>query len=389
MSAARVFLSWASQDSGVAERVHQVLEAAGFEVFFSADYDADDSIAPGEDIEEEVAKRVEDSDAFVALVSNVSLARKWVQKELGFANTWRLNRQLPVFAMRVGDLDLANLPDMFDGKLVAGASQQVQSVDVDLVRGIRKALGLSEPEVVRIALIAMDRGEVADLKTKRPELFDGLNEAVLMANYPLSATADCFFPFRSDAASITGKPLVRLVREAISKVNERRVLSGQSPLVGEFHGRADILALTTEERAIWRESATMVFIDALSMNCDQIRAALLRVPQARRTEQAFVAWLPLPQSIAHVRNSLETTRTSLTDVAPFQDQFHDYVTFVRPSDPLRFEIASEPAAQHSVHAFCESLRAEEQVPQAERRASVRNSNNRRGYRGPGAPGIRG
>lgn len=373
----------------VAQRIHRALEVAGFEVFFSGDYDADNAIAPGQDIEEEVARRVEESDVFVALVSNASLVRRWIKKELGFANTWRLNRELPVFAVQVGELDLANLPDMFGGQLVAGAGGRAQSVDVDLVRGIRKALKLSEPEVVRIAFVAMDRTEVAALKTTRPDLFGGLSEALLLENYPVSATADSFYPFRSDGDPPIGKSLVHLVQEAISKVNARRVLSGQAPLVGEFHGRAEVLALSPEQRAIWRESATMVFIDALSMNCDHIRAALHRVPQARRTEQAFVAWLPLPQSIAHVRTSLETTRTSLTDVVPFQDQFHDYVTFVRPSDPLCFEVASEPAAQHSVHAFCESLRAETQVPQPERRASIMSRNNRRGYRGPGAPGIKG
>jgi len=372
-----------------ARRVHRALAAAGFQVFFSGDFTADNRLTPGDDIEAELAREIAESDAFVALVSDANLDSAWVKLELAFANTWRFERELPVFALQVGQLDLTRLPGMFAGAHIAGASGHPDSAHVELIRGIRKQLGLSAPEVVKVAIIRMDRDEVAGLKTRKPELFAGLDEVLLAENYPFAANADSFFPFRAVPGPATDRPLVQLIDEAITKVNGRRVASGQAPLVGEFHGRADIVALSPEARAIWRESATMVFIDALSMNCDHIRAALARVPQARRPEQAFVAWLPLPHSITQVRNSLETTRTFLTDVVPFQDQFHDWVTCVRPSDPLYFEIASEPAARHSVHSFCESLRAEVQVPQAERRASVRNGNNRRGYRGPGAPGIRG
>lgn len=388
MIAPKVFVSWASGDSAPASRVRDALESSGFKVYFSADHN-DNSIAVGDDIEEELAIRIEESDAFVALLSDESLGKRWVQKELGFANTWRHNRDMPVLAFQVGPLDLENLPDMFDGALIAGVDGRPDAAYVELIRGLRKHLGLPAPEVVKIALITMNREELTELNNRRPELFNGLNTASLEQNYPCGGTAEVFRPFRSWQGPDAGRPLVRLIEEAISKINDRRISSGQPPLVGEFHGRAELVTLNQEERAIWRESATMVFIDALSMNCDSVREVLQRVPQSRRPEQALVAWLPLPQSAEQIRDALEATRTALTDVPPYQDYFHDYVTFIRPHDPLHFEIGSEPAAQHSVHAFCESLHAATQIPQAERRASVRSGNRRRRYVGTGAPGIKG
>jgi len=91
----RIFLSYASEDRDVAERVHLALISSGYETFFDR---AD--LPPGDDFNTRIRAAIADSDALVFLISPQSVAQgSYALTELKFARAkWRhpKRRVLPV-----------------------------------------------------------------------------------------------------------------------------------------------------------------------------------------------------------------------------------------------------------------------------------------------------
>lgn len=104
----RIFLSYASEDSGRANELRNELAKKPNVFVFSSD-----RISAGENWRSKIKKALSESDYFLVLLSPTSVESRWVQFELGVA--WGLNKSIipivtsPDVVGRI-PLDLADLP---------------------------------------------------------------------------------------------------------------------------------------------------------------------------------------------------------------------------------------------------------------------------------------
>src|SRR5687768_12432312 len=81
----RIFVSYASEDSGAAkELLSQLASQPNFQIFTT------NKISAGEDWQSKIRKELHQTDYFLVLLSPTSLQSKWIQFELGAA--WGLNK---------------------------------------------------------------------------------------------------------------------------------------------------------------------------------------------------------------------------------------------------------------------------------------------------------
>ena len=92
---ARVFLSHASEDRGLAAEVHGWLTGQGHEVFLDQDLRA--GLAMGELWEQRLFERLRWADAVLCLVTSAYVASPWCAAEVGIASS-RGSRLLPLRA---------------------------------------------------------------------------------------------------------------------------------------------------------------------------------------------------------------------------------------------------------------------------------------------------
>jgi hypothetical protein len=85
----QVFLSYASDDRQTAHRLAEALRALSLDVW------SDESLGPGENWAEQMAKALEQSNAMVVLLTPKSVESKWVRRDVEYAlSSPRFERRL-------------------------------------------------------------------------------------------------------------------------------------------------------------------------------------------------------------------------------------------------------------------------------------------------------
>jgi hypothetical protein len=90
----RVFVSGPHRDLNLLREVAEVAKGAGFEVWF-----AETQLKPGDLIQDTISKAIDETDCFIAVVTDSAVASSWVHFEIGRA----FGAHKKVLAIRVGD----------------------------------------------------------------------------------------------------------------------------------------------------------------------------------------------------------------------------------------------------------------------------------------------
>jgi hypothetical protein len=103
----KVFLSYASKDEFLANRITAALLKNGLDV-----WNAETEILPGDNFAEKISDALKDSDAMVALISPESLKSKYVQWEIEYAlgDKSYSNRVIPVLVGSEESLSAERIP---------------------------------------------------------------------------------------------------------------------------------------------------------------------------------------------------------------------------------------------------------------------------------------
>jgi hypothetical protein len=102
----KVFLSYASEDRALAERVCRVLETEGHDVFFDRE-----DLGGGDAFGERIRAAVERTDVFVYLISHASIAPKsYALTELSIAAGLRKRRRPAILPVRTDDTSIDAVP---------------------------------------------------------------------------------------------------------------------------------------------------------------------------------------------------------------------------------------------------------------------------------------
>ncbi|HEU0088610.1 MAG TPA: TIR domain-containing protein [Pseudonocardiaceae bacterium] len=299
---ARVFVSHAREDLGLAREVHQWLIEAGHEVFLAQDLR--DGIAVGEEWEPRLHDELRLADAVVCVVTSASLASRWCTAEVAIARS-QGSRLLPVQAE----------PDVVDPLL-----RSVQHTDLT-----------QDSDAVRLFLVeALRLVDAAWPDDCSP--FPGLR--------PLEANEHQVFFGRAEET----RELAQLLRSPVEHVKAAALLvvgpsgCGKSSLV-----RAGLQPVMASERDWWTLPPIMPGADPV--------AALVR-ELAAATRQLGLGW-----TVTRVRQRLETGGlTELADelllTAPggprrrlliIMDQLEEVLTQTAPAERARFAELLRPA----------------------------------------------
>lgn len=387
----RIFVSWTGADLVAARALVERLRVGGFDVYFSADRGDEERIAPGEEIRRELARRVGESAVFVALLSEAAFQSDYVLLEHRFAETNTAARAMRVVPTVVAPLGDAVVPGWMGGERLVGGmtSDPLENVLEDVMLSIRRTLGVPEPDVLPAGVVTMNRRQLGELKVQRPELFAAVDPRTLGRAYSDVAGDPDYRPFIH--RSINGnfeqaRSLREFVDDVVAKVNDRRTQEREVALHVKYFNCEMLRGMSVDQAAAWENSRTMLFVDALSVHHPEIQQVLTSVPRGNAVSKSLLLWLPTPARSLQVRDALSFTRDLVNGLVGYRVDFHRYLQFDPPGTHFRFEVGSEPGAQHCIHEFCSKLEASGQRPE---RPRPELSGTRVRYVGRGVPGLGG
>jgi hypothetical protein len=129
----KVFLSYASEERPIAERICRVLESEGHDVFFDRD-----DLAGGEIYGARIREAIDRCDAFVFLVSPNAIAPSYALTELSLLEARPPHQRPPIVPVLAAPTDLSNLPPLLRpltvleprGDLPAEVAARVHAFDI-------------------------------------------------------------------------------------------------------------------------------------------------------------------------------------------------------------------------------------------------------------------
>ena len=126
----KIFISHSHQDVEVCRKLADALRGRGFEVF------ADSAIDFGTSIIATIKTELNDSDVFIAIVTENFLNSSWAQAELSSAIF--SNDNLRVLPVVVGDVFVPDFLRYFQYRKVSSSEEVTQAVlnDIDLLKNV-------------------------------------------------------------------------------------------------------------------------------------------------------------------------------------------------------------------------------------------------------------
>lgn len=135
----RVFLSYASEDLPMAERLARDIAQEGIEIFF-----AEWAIVPGDSIRSRIDQGLQDCTHFIVLLTAISITKAWVKTEIDAAFMRQVEKTSRFIPLRMG-LSPASLPPL----LRSLNSPQIDDYDRDLRSLVGHIRGITAKPVAR------------------------------------------------------------------------------------------------------------------------------------------------------------------------------------------------------------------------------------------------
>ena len=181
-----VFLSHASEDKAIAEQIQLALVGAGIDVFFDAE-----SLPAGGDYHARVRKEVKNTDLFVFLISNHSIAKgSYCLSELTLARERWPHPKGRVIPVRIGSVSFDLIPNYLRAVTILEPDGSIPADVLSVVTQTRPAT-VSASKVKWLPLLALPilAGTVWR-NAQRPKLTPRIPQAVVMNEGQKTVTAN-------------------------------------------------------------------------------------------------------------------------------------------------------------------------------------------------------
>ncbi len=334
-----IFVSWASPDKPVVDRIVDQLLDAGLRI-----HEYSRGMRTGENIREWINEGIRDAKVVLAVVSAQTLTnhRQWLEYELTLAIA-RLdqkdNRLQTLALVRLGEVPGRLLPGQLEPSRVkffdlkpGGDPGSEERLIEKLVADLSDALGDSAPLVIPAALFAMSSEEFTQFRTREkdadklsrlaalcrsvgmpppPGLWDELGERY-------GHTSSDFAPYGD------GRRLIEVAQSVLRSVNRQRLEDGGKPLHLRWYSRAELAGdvgdpRTRRLRRKWEEGYSVLIVDAVSALHGDIAQSLETMPRADWIGDGVVICIP-PYTrhtgmLEHLIAESLRTHVRLTDAA--------------------------------------------------------------------------
>jgi len=296
-----VFISWGSPDLSAANELARRLKSVGLDVFFSTM-----DMHAGEDPADRVHREIRAARVAIIALSNESLKRDWVVKEINWCdyelrNNASLTRCIPVV---VGDLDEHEIPDALKPRhrrsLTDPATREkvLKQLAEEIVVDV---FGNKLPITVQGALFALNQAEFEQLVEQDDHEIDallrlcGATVAGDRRHYLKTFFGGPYVEQRDDFTPFRGEPPVKsLVEDAVTQLNVKRRAMNEAPVWLQWD-TAQLLD-KARRREDWlvefrRANSCLTIVDALSAFSEPIRDALLHMPVSDDLRRRGIIWI--------------------------------------------------------------------------------------------------
>jgi cold shock CspA family protein len=171
---ADVFISYAQEDRHLTEALASYLEGLGYSVWW------DTRLVSGDEIDEVIAKAIDDVQAAIVIWTPNSIGSRWVKSE-----AIRADGQHKLIPVRVPELDAKKLPLPFNTKNTELLGDREKIRAALLRRGVapRASAGSPKPRVQSVRLVKLGREVVEAVQ-------DGFGRSIARSGKPNPSTAD-------------------------------------------------------------------------------------------------------------------------------------------------------------------------------------------------------
>ena len=356
-----VFISWGSPDAEVVIPLSKRLKDTGYNVF---EYRRD--MAVGNDIQDRVKAEIKSASLAIVCLSDKTAQREWIITEVAWLDDQRKTGSLKaILPIKVGTLDEDTIPMLLRGTSILpynpSQPEEAEATIERLLDEVARNMGFRSPIVTPAALFAMTAAQFEELapnlagakallcqhlgmQAASPELALGLKSRY-------GGSVEAFAPFTSD------KALVETIYSAVKELNGHRLAKGEAPIhirwVHNDFASAD-QGVRKNARDRWRSSSSILIIDSLSTEHDDIRRKLDDVPDLAGT--SAVIWVPpYTQRTAELESKiLEATQFPLR----LSDFFGDWTRREHRGGvvPWRaFDIGTETGLWNWFYKMCHEL----------------------------------
>jgi hypothetical protein len=357
---AGIFISWGSADKAVCQALVARLRGLGLDPPAGShlprvlEYSHD--MAAGDNIPDEVMGWINASTIAVLCLSDATLKRPWIITEAAWCASAKANGTLQhVIPIKVGPLDKASLAPIAhlippSTAFVADVSTGSEDELVKLSREVFAKLGVQQPKLLPIAVIAMTEQEAANLFANwDAQVQSGdavplweICAAVGMQGPPqvFQVLRERYGPRPEDLMPFGLETLATIVQQGIADVNSKR--AGRPILARWIHGELTSAdgAIRKAARDIWRSHDSILLIDSLSIFHDGVRQRLQMVqPDAQR--DAFVCLPPYTRRTGAVDKALNILMNTVPyiQLEPFFRQWLD----PGPAGTVTFDMSTQIA----------------------------------------------
>jgi hypothetical protein len=308
----------------------------------------------GGEIHKEVINAIHSAKIAILCISNSSIEREWLQRELNWcyldyiSEKYPLRRLIPVI---VNDLDSDKIPSLIaETNIHRFNLSQPESRESDLaklVADIQVGLGEPPPRVIpsTIFSITSETAERIFRSEKPPSTVHDLCRMVgMLADrrwvkkflFRYGSTPEEFSPFPNEHVK-------SIVERATYLLNRARL---SSPRIAIHWYSPSLLMERSPEgelaRKHWRNDSQLLIIDALSILLDpQIREALIHVLALSVPNETRRAVLWIPPYTHYTYKLQELLRTAAVSVVQLEGTFEDWST--RPERNVCFDTATPVA----------------------------------------------
>ncbi len=350
---ADIFISWGKPDDKQVRPLISHLRSAKFSIF-----EYSDDMRAGDQITTRVLREINSAKVCILCLSDLTVDRDWIRKELNYAFSAFHQRMLPMRAImpiQVGSLDRTRSPreihdyDLFIEDLSSAVNQRRGIAN--LTESISMYLGRPSPLIIPTTIIAMSRAQCSALLQTE----SWKHHATLCETYGMVWTDEAIlkrygetaFDFR---AFLEEKLLRQHLNDVVDRINKTRSIFADPK--GRDHGANIILtyysaeALTGSEphhpeiQQHWQSSRHLIIVDSLSLCHRDIRRLFTDILATDGGPEARSIAL-IPAFTFHTASIPHLIRGTTSEFFPLSKLLDDWCSM--PECSVVFDTSTEPA----------------------------------------------